>query len=396
MKKIKKIFKIKNNNIVFSFKELLFITFVTSIIVSLVVGFVSYKIMNQNSLLKLESSYNKIKKEYINDIDKDELENAAIDGMMKYLNEKYSLYLNEEETKSLDQKLDGSYEGIGIAIRRQDNNIIVNEVYDNTPASKSGIKENDIIIQIDATKITEEMSLENVTSLIKNKKEVKIIVKRGKKEKSFKIKVTTIDNPVVTKKIFTKNNKKIGYIYLSSFSENASEQVKSALSYFDKNACEAIIFDVRSNTGGYLKSVTDILNQFLKKGHALYSLEEKNKKVTYYDTTEEEYNKDIVVLIDHNTASSSEILAAALKESYGAILVGMTTYGKGLVQSTYRLSENTMLKYTTAKWYTPYGNSIDEVGLKPGIYVTLNQEYAKNPCDDTDKQLQKALEILTQ
>lgn len=396
MKKIKKIFKIKNNNIVFSFKELLFITFVTSIIVSLVVGFVSYKIMNQNSLLKLESSYNKIKKEYINDIDKDELENAAIDGMMKYLNEKYSLYLNEEETKSLDQKLDGSYEGIGIAIRRQDNNIIVNEVYDNTPASKSGIKENDIIIQIDATKITEEMSLENVTSLIKNKKEVKIIVKRGKKEKSFKIKVTTIDNPVVTKKIFTKNNKKIGYIYLSSFSENASEQVKSALSYFDKNACEAIIFDVRSNTGGYLKSVTDILNQFLKKGHALYSLEEKNKKVTYYDTTEEEYNKDIVVLIDHNTASSSEILAAALKESYGAILVGMTTYGKGLVQSTYRLSENTMLKYTTAKWYTPYGNSIDEVGLKPGIYVTLDQEYAKNPCDDTDKQLQKALEILTQ
>lgn len=395
MKKIKKIFKIRNNLMMFSFKELLIVTVISSLIISIVVGFVIYTIMSNNTLYKLETSYNKIKKEYIEDINKDELEDAAIEGMMNYLNEKYSLYLNEEETSSLDNKLDGNYEGIGIAIKLQEDGVVINDVYDNTPASEAGLKKNDIIIKIDSTEI-KSMTLEEVTKLIKDKTEVKIVVLRNNKEKSFDIKVTKIDNPVVTKKIFNKNDKKIGYIYLSTFSLNASEQVKSAMDYFKEEKIDSLIFDVRSNTGGYLKSVTDILNQYLKKGHAMYSLEEKDKKVTYYDTTEEEYDKDIVVLIDRKTASASEILASSLKESYGAIIVGTTSYGKGRVQSTYRLSGNTMLKYTTAKWYTPHGNSIDEVGIKPGIYVTLDKKYALNPSDENDLQLQKALEILAQ
>ena len=157
-----------------------------------------------------------------------------------------------------------------------------------------------------------------------------------------------------------------------------------------------MIFDVRSNTGGYLTSVTEILNLFLKKGHLMYSLEEKDKKKMYYDTTKEEYDKDVVVLIDRKTASASEILASSLKESYGATIVGTTSYGKGKVQNTYKLSKDTMLKYTTAKWYTPSGNSIDEVGITPGIYVTLGKEYVLNPSDETDTQLQKAVDLLTQ
>lgn len=396
MNKIRKIFKIKNKNTTYTFKELLIVTIFVTLIVSTITGFVVYKVISSNELIKLESSYNKIKNEYYSDINKEELENAAIDGMMKYLNEKYSLFMDQEETSSLNDKLDGNYDGIGIEIGIKDKKIMVLNVYENTPASIAGLKVNDELVKVEDLTINESTTLKDVTSLIKDKKSVKLSIKRDNEVKEFDIDIKKIDKPVVTEKVFERNGKKVGYIYLSTFSENAGTQVKEALKKLDKENIDSLIFDVRSNTGGYLTSVTEILNMFLKKGHLMYSLEEKDKKKMYYDTTKEEYDKDVVVLIDRKTASASEILASSLKESYGATIVGTTSYGKGKVQSTYKLSKDTMLKYTTAKWYTPNGNSIDEVGITPGIYVTLGKEYVLNPCDETDSQLQKAVDLLTQ
>lgn len=396
MNKIRKIFKIKNKNTTYTFKELLIVTIFVTLIVSTITGFVVYKVISSNELIKLESSYNKIKNEYYSDINKEELENAAIDGMMKYLNEKYSLFMDQEETSSLNDKLEGNYDGIGIEIGIKDKKIMVLNVYEDTPASIAGLKVNDELVKVEDLTINESTTLKDVTSLIKDKKSVKLSIKRDNEVKEFSIDIKKIDKPVVTEKIFERNNKKVGYIYLSTFSENAGTQVKEALKKLDEEKIDSLIFDVRSNTGGYLTSVTEILNMFLKKGHLMYSLEEKDKKKMYYDTTKEEYDKDIVVLIDRKTASASEILASSLKESYGATIVGTTSYGKGKVQSTYKLSKDTMLKYTTAKWYTPNGNSIDEVGITPGIYVTLGKEYVLNPCDETDSQLQKAVDLLTQ
>lgn len=396
MNKIRKIFKIKNKNTTYTFKELLIVTIFVTLIVSTITGFVVYKVISSNELIKLESSYNKIKNEYYSDINKEELENAAIDGMMKYLNEKYSLFMDQEETSFLNDKLDGNYDGIGIEIGIKDKKIMVLNVYENTPASIAGLKVNDELVKVEDLIIDESTTLKDVTSLIKDKKSVKLSIKRDNEVKQFNIDIKKIDKPVVTEKVFERNNKKVGYIYLSTFSENAGTQVKEALKKLEKENVDSLIFDVRSNTGGYLTSVTEILNMFLKKGHLMYSLEEKDKKKMYYDTTKEEYDKDVVVLVDRKTASASEILASSLKESYGATIVGTTSYGKGKVQSTYKLSKDTMLKYTTAKWYTPNGNSIDEVGITPGIYVTLGKEYVLNPCDETDSQLQKAVDLLTQ
>ena len=396
MNKIRKIFKIKNKNTTYTFKELLIVTIFVTLIISTITGFVVYKVISSNELIKLESSYNKIKNEYYSDINKEELENAAIDGMMKYLNEKYSLFMDQEETSSLNNKLEGNYDGIGIEIGIINSKIMVLNVYDNTPASIAGLKINDELVKVEDLVIDESTSLKDVTNLIKNKKSVRLSIKRDNEVKEFNINIKKIEKPVVTKKIFEKNNKKVGYIYLSTFSENAGTQVKETLKKLDDENIDSLIFDVRSNTGGYLTSVTEILNLFLKKGHLMYSLEEKDKKKMYYDTTKEEYDKDVVVLIDRKTASASEILASSLKESYGATIVGTTSYGKGKVQNTYKLSKDTMLKYTTAKWYTPSGNSIDEVGITPGIYVTLGKEYVLNPCDENDTQLQKAVDLLTQ
>lgn len=396
MNKIRKIFKIKNKNTTYTFKELLIVTMFVTLIISTITGIVVYKVISSNELIKLESSYNKIKNEYYSDINKEELENAAIDGMMKYLNEKYSLFMDQEETSSLNDKLEGNYDGIGIEIGIKDKKIMVLNVYENTPASVAGLKVNDELVKVEDLTINESTTLKDVTSLIKDKRSVKLSIKRDNEVKEFSIDIKKIDKPVVTEKIFERNNKKVGYIYLSTFSENAGTQVKEALKKLDEENIDSLIFDVRSNTGGYLTSVTEILNMFLKKGHLMYSLEEKDKKKMYYDTTKEEYDKDVVVLVDRKTASASEILASSLKESYGATIVGTTSYGKGKVQSTYKLSKDTMLKYTTAKWYTPNGNSIDEVGITPGIYVTLGKEYVLNPCDETDSQLQKAVDLLTQ
>lgn len=396
MNKIRRIFKIKNKNTTYTFKELLIVTMFVTLIISTITGIVVYKVISSNELIKLESSYNKIKNEYYSDINKEELENAAIDGMMKYLNEKYSLFMDQEETSSLNDKLDGNYDGIGIEIGIKDKKIMVLNVYENTPASVAGLKVNDELVKVEDLTINESTTLKDVTSLIKDKRSVKLSIKRDNEVKEFSIDIKKIDKPVVTEKIFERNNKKVGYIYLSTFSENAGTQVKEALKKLDEENIDSLIFDVRSNTGGYLTSVTEILNMFLKKGHLMYSLEEKDKKKMYYDTTKEEYDKDVVVLVDRKTASASEILASSLKESYGATIVGTTSYGKGKVQSTYKLSKDTMLKYTTAKWYTPNGNSIDEVGITPGIYVTLGKEYVLNPCDETDSQLQKAVDLLTQ
>ena len=139
----------------------------------------------------------------------------------------------------------------------------------------------------------------------------------------------------------------------------------------------------------------ETLELFIKKGKVLYSLEEKSNKTIIYDESNEKRTYPIVVLIDNASASASEILASSLKESYGAVLVGVNTYGKGKVQQTSTLNDDSMVKYTTAKWYTPNGNSIDEIGIKPGVYVELTEKYANNPSDETDDQLQKAIDVVS-
>lgn len=390
--------KIEKNT--FTLFEVIVITLAFCSLTGIIVGLSVYFKNNRNlilddELLDIVDTYNKLTNNFYGDIDASVLATSAIDGMMKTLNETYSIYMNKEETSDLVDKLDGEYQGIGISVRKQDGIFKVENVYAGTPAEKSGLSPGDILNKVNNRVITEEDSLEEVASLIKNGKTVNLIVLRDSKELEFTIEIKTIDSPAVSYKIYERNNKKIGYIYLSTFSKTAGSQVKSTLEYLEKNNIDSLIFDVRSNTGGYLDAAEEILNLFIKRGTPLYSIEDAKRKKVIYDTTTESRNYDIVVLIDQASASASEILASSLKESYGAILVGMQTYGKGLVQETVSLSNNSMIKYTTAKWYTPLGNFINEVGYKPDIKVSLTVEYAMNPTDENDAQLQKSLNILS-
>ena len=398
MKNIKKKYNLQKNN--FSLLEVIVITLAFCSLTGIIVGMSVYLKNNHNlllddELLDIVDTYNKITSDYYGDVDTNDLATSAIDGMLNILDEKYSIYLNDKETSDLTEKLDGEYKGIGVSVIKEDNLIKVYDVYLGTPAFASGLKKDDILIKINDYVIKEDDDLDYVSSLIKDAKKVNLKILRDGKELDIKIDVKTIEYPVVENKVYEVNNKKIGYIYLSTFSKKAASQVKEALTFLENENIDSLIFDVRGNTGGYLDSCEDILNMFVKKGAVLYSIEDNNGIKKVYGTTNESRTYDIVVLVNQASASASEILASSLKESYGAIIVGTKTYGKGLVQQTSYLSNKSMIKYTTAKWYTPEGTFIDNIGYKPSIYVELTKEYALNPIDEFDTQLQKSLEILS-
>ena len=185
------------------------------------------------------------------------------------------------------------------------------------------------------------------------------------------------------------------YIVSVSTSYAVGTEFFVKLEALEKENIDSLIIDVRSNSGGYLSSVTDIASMFLNKSKIIYQLDTKGVVEQIYSKTKESRNYKVVVLIDKASASASEILAGAMQESYGATIIGTNSYGKGTVQAAYQLESGATVKYTIQKWLTPNGNWINEVGITPDIEVELTEEYANNPSDETDSQLQKALEELS-
>ena len=405
MKEIRKIFNInrrKNKEKgTFTTIEVVIISFSLAVITGVVSGYLVYSFnsskMDSKEVADIISTFEHITDEYYEEVDYGELADAAIDGMLSYLDESYSKHLSDDATIDLTDKLDGSYKGIGIAIIKTDDGLFIDKVYADTPASEAGLKESDQILNINGTEITSEMKLDDVQNIIDEDDEViSMIVNRDGEQLSFEVKREEIDSPVVEYEIFERNSEKIGYIYLSTFSNTAYDQVSQALDALEDDGITSLVFDLRSNTGGYLNSAKDIASLFLKRGKVIYSLETKDKTSEVKDNTKEYRTYPIVVLVNGATASASEILTAALKESYGSIVVGTKTYGKGKVQQTSKLSDDTVIKYTTAMWYTPSGESIDEVGITPGVIVELDSKYYQDATYENDNQLQTALSVLSE
>lgn len=384
----------------FTLAEVVIIALAFSSLTGIITGLFFYFKNNRNllldkNILDIVSTYNKINEDFYGNVDKEKLAGDAISGMMSSLDEDYTTHLDQSDTSDMSEKLDGKYHGVGISVQKKDNYITVINVYDGTPAKEAGVMEGDIIKKVNDHEVTSDDTLDEVSTMIKESDKVNLIVLRDGEEKNITIDVKTIEYPSIDYKTFERNNKKIGVIYLSTFSKTTANQVRKALASLEGSGIDSLILDVRGNTGGYLDAADAILNMFIKDGTPLYSIENKDGNKIVYDTSKERRTYDMVVLIDRASASASEILATSLKESYGAILVGTKSFGKGLVQQTNYLSDKTMIKYTTAKWFTPKGNFVNEVGYKPDIEVKLTKEYALSPSDENDTQLQKAIDILS-
>ncbi len=338
------------------------------------------------NIKELLDVYSEVVTNYYEEIDEKGMVEAGINGMMKYLGDNYSIYMNSNAANDLNESLENTYEGIGIVTSLN----VVYRVYEGSPADKAGIKEKDVIIKVNGVDINED-NFEQTSVLIQNNDGPnEVVVLRDEKELTFQIEKATVSVPVVSTRIIEVDKKKIGYISLSSFSTHSHDEFAEALLDLEKNDIDSLIIDVRNNTGGYLNSAKNISSMFLEKGKIIYSLENKDKTEIIKDETSEKREYKIVVLINGNTASASEILASAMKDSYGATLVGKKTFGKGKVQNTSNYSDGAMIKYTSAKWLRPNGDCIDEVGIEPDYDIDL--EYSNNLI--YDKQMDKAIELL--
>ena len=390
---------IKDKKPTFELWEVLVITLVSSVIMGLSTGYVAYrsntKYVNTGNeyINELVKSYNNITANYYDNIDEKSLVDAAINGMLNYLGDPYTTYLDKTNTNSLTDALAGTYEGIGIEVSKNDNNEIeVKTVFDDTPSSEAGLLVGDVIIKINEEDVTTKTTTDAV-AIIKSSKSsnIKLQIKRNEEIKDIDVVRKELYLPVVSSELLNQNNKNIGYIAVDKFSETVFEQFSKELNKLEKNSLDGLIIDLRNNTGGFLVGATKMAELFLEKGKVIYSLQSKLDNEVTKDETDEKRDYKVYILVNKSSASASEILAAALKYSYGAKLVGTTTYGKGKVQKTSKLSDGTMYKYTSAKWLTPNGNCIDGIGLSPDLNVELSEEYANNMTKENDNQLQMAL-----
>lgn len=375
---------------------------VLTCIVSIVMGFFVGKKVDTSLSSNLEydasveeflSEYQYIIDNYYGEIDSKTLMNGALNGMIEALGDEYSTIISEE---SFDTKLDGNYDGVGIEIyKATDGNIYVLNVFANSPAEEAGMQVGDIIISVDGNSFVDK-DVSYLTDYILNSDSTsfEFTIMRDGASLILHLKKGSVVISSVDSDLFERNGKKIGYIYIDIFANATATQFSDALTELESQKIDGLIIDVRGNSGGHLTTVVDILSNFLDSKKVIYQTESKTETKKFYSVGSETKIYPIAVLQDGNSASASELLSISLKEQYGAIIIGETSYGKGTVQEVVT-SGNTEYKFTTKKWLSPNGNWINEIGVIPDVNVTLSSSYYTNPTYENDNQLQTAINELS-
>lgn len=383
------------------------ILIVVTLIIGMILGLSIFKVLSTGDgviynssddeyLSKFIENYNYIVDNYYGDLDKNKLIDSAISGMLDSIDDPYTTYIDESSSNSFNTTLEGSFQGIGVeVVNDSDNNIVVYRVLDDSPASRAGIRSMDILKSINGESLV-GVSTSDFVSKVRNSdlSSFDLILLRDNEEVSVKVDRELVTIKSVESEIIERESKKIGYIYMSIFANNSYSQFKNELNSLEKSGIDSLIIDVRSNTGGHLTAVENILSLFLDSSHVIYQTEDKNGVVKAYSHGSVTKGYPIVVLTNEASASASEILAAAMSEEYGAKIVGKHTYGKGTVQELKTLPDGEQYKFTTKKWLTPNGTWINGVGVSTDIDVEFNKDYYDNPTHDNDRQLQAAIEAL--
>ena len=352
-----------------------------------------------SSLIKtLESFKTMLEQKYIGEIDEEKLIEGAIKGYVEGLEDPYTEYLTKEEMQDFTEETSGEYVGIGVYITnyKTNNSILVVGVMKGSPALDAGMQAGDIIEKIDGTLYTGEQ-LNAATRVLKGQEgtNVKVTIVRDGKEEELNIvrKKITVDH--VASQMLEDN---IGYIQVESFDSGVADRAEEQLNELKEKGAKGIILDLRSNGGGIVDEATGIADLFLNKGETVLITKGKSENEDETKAKKDPIIKDIplVVLVNQGSASASEILAGALKDKYGATIVGMNTYGKGVIQTLYSLSNGGGLKITTEEYYTPNHNKINKVGIKPDVEIELTKDSDGNYETEMNKdaQLLKAEEII--
>ena len=337
----------------------------------------------------------KINKEYVDEINQSESMDAAIDGLLQSL-DPYSAYMSPEIFNEMQTETSGEFGGLGIEVNMESGVVKVISPIDDTPASRAGIKAGDYIIKIDDIQV-QGKSLSEAVDLMRGPvgSSINLTIRRvgQKKAINFNIIREIIEIRSVRSELIKKN---IGYIRLTSFNENSSEQIKDQIKEFEKKKnVNSYILDLRNNPGGLLSQAIKVSDFFLNDGEIVSTKSRKASENRKWFAKKGDLidGKTLLVLINYGSASASEIVAGALKDHKRAIIIGENSYGKGSVQSIIPLKNKGALRLTVAKYYLPSGKSISEVGVSPDIEINEESEEFRIKTE-TDNQLNYALKLL--
>ena len=341
-------------------------------------------------------AYNKLQQNFISPdkINNQKVIYGAIKGMTETLGDPYTDFFDPEQARRFQQNLSGSFEGIGVEIGFKKGQLTVVSPLDGTPGQKAGLKPGDIILKI-VNKDASSMNTEEAVSLIRGPKgtNVTLTIYRDAWNKSKDIKITR-DTINIESMKWSLIEPDIAYIRINQFDESVSSNFKKIAMEILARSAKKIIIDLRDDPGGYLEVAQDVAGWFLEEGQTV-AIEDygKNKEQQIYKTEGSGIfsNYPVVVLINEGSASASEILAGALRDNRGIKLIGDKSFGKGSVQRLVDLRGGSSLKITIAKWLTPKGNSISEVGLDPDVKISITEQDAEL---QKDPQMSKALEII--
>ena len=338
---------------------------------------------------------NKINKQYVDDVNQSEMMDAAINGVLQSL-DPYSAYMSPEMFENMATETSGEFGGLGIEVGMEAGVVKVISPIDNSPAYRVGVKAGDYIVKINEIQV-QGKSLSEAVELMRGPvgSDIEITVRRRGERKALTFTITREIIEVASVKTEIKD-KNVGYIRLTSFNENSSDQIKKKLGEFKKNKnIEKYILDLRNNPGGLLSQAIKISDFFLENGEIVSTKSRKNSENRkWFAKKGDIINGDtILVLINYGSASASEIVAGALKDHKRAILIGETTYGKGSVQSIIPLDNKGAIRLTVSKYYLPSGDSISDVGVVPDFEVAEESDSFRINTE-TDNQLDFALKLL--
>ncbi|MEH7414377.1 S41 family peptidase [Neobacillus drentensis] len=361
---------------------------------------------NTDNLVKVEQAYDLILNRYVEKVDRDQLVEGAIQGMLSVLKDPYSVYMDKNTAKQFTQTLESSFEGIGAEVGMVDGKIVIVSPFKNSPAEKAGIKPNDQILKVNG-KSVEGLDLNKATLKIRGKKGTTVqleIARKGLKEPlTIGVKRDEIPLETVHSSVKKQDGKKIGYIEITTFSEDTAADFKKNLKALENDHIKGLILDVRGNPGGLLDSVGEILKEFVPKDKPYVQIAQRNgEKQRFFSTLSKKKDYPVLVLVNKGSASASEILAGSLQEADGYKLVGETTFGKGTVQQAIPMGDGSNIKLTLAKWLTPDGNWIHKKGIKPDVSIQQPAIFDTHPIqvdkplveDMNNEQVKNAQEIL--
>lgn len=328
-----------------------------------------------------------LKNNYNGDVDNHTLFEGAIKGMVEGVGDPYTVYLNRKDFQQLNEMTDGTFGGIGIVFgKRGDDYIVISALPDN-PGALAGIKSGDIIMAVDEQP-TRSMNMEQVANSIRGQQGTEVVLELKDKEGQLrKVRVVRkeIKNPSVGGQFVP--DTKIGYIRVAVFNENTGADFAKEYQKLEQQGMQALVLDLRGNPGGLLDAGVAVAGMLVPKGPIVSVVDKAGNKYVEKSSLEK-VKYPLAVLVDHGSASASEIVAGAIKDTRSGRLFGVKTFGKGSVQSVYRLDSGTAVKITVAKYYTPSGVSIHNVGIEPDEVVELPENAVK------DVQLEAAVDYL--